>query len=99
MDRARLRSGPSGNVVVMIDRPAGAVNAALRPLMKRLAMSSGAEATGPPSRGAREHVAPAQRVGGAPAEEEQTAVAQDVAADDPLESRGGQVEFGTDGRQ
>ena len=49
MESARLRSGPSGNVVVMIDRPAGAVKAALRPLMKRLAMSSGPESTSPPS--------------------------------------------------
>src|SRR5213593_2771497 len=31
-DRALLRAGPSANVVVMIDRPAGAVNAALTPL-------------------------------------------------------------------
>ena len=32
--------GPSANVVVMIERPAGAVNAALTPLMKRVAISS-----------------------------------------------------------
>ena len=49
MDRARLRSGPSAKVVVMMDRPAGAVKAALRPLMKRLAISSGPESTSPPS--------------------------------------------------
>src|SRR5919201_2377744 len=45
---ARLRAGPSANVVVMIDRPAGAVNAALTPLMKRVAMSSAPSFASPP---------------------------------------------------
>ena len=40
MDSARLRAGPSANVVVMIDRPAGAVKAALTPLMKRVTVRS-----------------------------------------------------------
>ena len=107
MDRARLRSGPSGNVVVMIDRPAGAVKAALSPLMKRLAMSRGAgvdesaeeRGEGEDSQGHQEDLAPAQQVGGAAAEQQQAAVAEDVAADDPLQGRGGQAEVGADGRQ
>ncbi len=49
MDRARLRCGPSLKVVVMIDRPAGAVKAALSPLTNRLAMRSGPESTSPPN--------------------------------------------------
>jgi hypothetical protein len=37
---ALLRAGPSANVVVRIDSPAGAVNAALIPLMNRVAIRS-----------------------------------------------------------
>ncbi len=48
MLRARFRAGPSGNVVVMIDNAAGAVNAALAPLMKRAAISSEPSLTRPP---------------------------------------------------
>ena len=37
---ARFRIGPSGNVVVSRDSPAGAVTAAAMPLMNRAAISS-----------------------------------------------------------
>ena len=46
---ARLRAGPSANVVVMIDRLAGAVNAAAAPLRKRVATSSVPSFTSPPA--------------------------------------------------
>jgi hypothetical protein len=46
---ARLRRGPSWNVVVSSDSPAGAVNAAAIPLMKRAAMSRPALLTSPPN--------------------------------------------------
>ena len=36
---ALLRAGPSAKLVVMMDRPAGAVKAAETPLMKRVAIS------------------------------------------------------------
>jgi hypothetical protein len=48
MASARLRFGPSLNVVVMIDRPAGAVNAALMPLTMRVSTSSVPSLTSPP---------------------------------------------------
>ncbi len=96
--------GPSWNVVVRMDRAAGAVKAAASPLMKRLAMSSAAVVDEPAEqRGRREdgrrrgRPAPAEQVGGAPAEQQQPAVAQDVAADDPLQGVGGQPELGLDG--
>ena len=49
MESARLRFGPSVKVVVMIDRPAGAVNAALAPFRKRVSTSSVPESTRPPA--------------------------------------------------
>ncbi len=47
---ALLRSGPSRNVVVMIDRAAGAMNAAAMPLTTRVRMSSQPLVTRPPTR-------------------------------------------------
>ena len=99
-----MRSGPSGNVVVMIERPAGAVNPAAMPLMKRAAISSGPLLTSAPDeRREREHderddqhALAAEQVGRAPAEQQETAVAQHVAADDPLQGRGGEIEVGFD---
>ena len=88
----------------MIERPAGAVKPAAAPLMKRAAIRSGPLSTSAPSSDAtREHgerddqhaLAPEQ-VGGAAAEQQQAAVAEHVAADDPLQGRGGEVEVGVD---
>jgi hypothetical protein len=45
---ARLRAGPSANVVVMIERLAGAVKAAAAPLRKRVATSSVPSLVSPP---------------------------------------------------
>jgi hypothetical protein len=47
--------------------------------------------------GDEEHAAAAEQVGGAPAEQQQPAVTQDVPADDPLQRVGGQAEIGLDG--
>ena len=88
----------------MIERPAGAVNAAAAPLMKRAAISSGAavdeRAEQRREREHRErhqqHAPPAEQVRGAPAEQQQAAVAEHVSADDPLQGRGGEVEVGID---
>ena len=44
-----------------------------------------------------EDVASTEQVRGATAEQEQAAVAEDVGTDQPLQGRGGQVEFGADG--
>ena len=104
MPSARLRSGPSGNVVVMIESPAGAVKPAAAPLMKRAAISSGPLSTSAPSSDAPANTTSAtirtrlrpEQVGRPPAEQEQPAVAEHVAADDPLEGRGGEVEVGVD---
>ena len=80
MDRARLRIGPSAKLVVMIERPAGAVKAALTPLMKRVAISSepsfdqAAEGGGDDEDAQRdqEDPPPSQEVGQAPAEQQET---------------------------
>ncbi len=50
MANARLRLWPSLKVVVMIDRPAGAVNAALMPLSRRVITSSVPSFTKPADR-------------------------------------------------
>ncbi len=39
-DRARLRAGPSGKVVLMMASPVGAVRAAQKPFTKRVAIST-----------------------------------------------------------
>ena len=104
MPSARLRAGPSAKVVVMIESPAGAVNAAAAPLTKRAAISSGPLSTSAPSSdAAREHRqraeqhAPApEQVGRAPAEQQQAAVAEHVTAHHPLQGRGGEAEVGVD---
>ena len=104
---ARVRMGPSWNVVVSSDSPAGAVNAAAMPLMNRAAISRPTLLTSPPNseatanraRAARKTRAPAQQVGGAAAEQQQAAVAEHVAADHPLQRRRGQPEVGADGGQ
>ncbi len=49
MVSALLRAGPSANVVVMIDRPAGAVKAAAMPLTKRVMTSTVPSSTTAPS--------------------------------------------------
>ena len=107
MLRARLRSGPSRKVVVMIDRPAGAVNAADAPLRKRVTTSrvplfdETAERRGDGEDGQRDQQRPpaAEQVGGAPAEQQQAAVPEHVARDDPLQLRGREVQVGVDGGQ
>jgi hypothetical protein len=58
---ARLRCGPSANVVVMIDRLAGAVNAAATPLMNRATISGPALLTRPPNSDATANTASAER--------------------------------------
>ena len=47
----------------------------------------------------QEDPAAAEQVGGTAAEQQQTAVAEHVAVDDPLQRGGRQAQFGTDGRQ
>ena len=77
----------------MIERPAGAVNAALMPLITRVMHEQRAVVDEPADRrGDDEHGEPdkqyaptAEQVGGAAAEQQQTAVAEHVAGDDPLE--------------
>lgn len=102
-----LRTGPSVKLVVMIEKPAGALNAALTPVTNRAAMRSGPSVAKPPSAVATAnttsepisiHAAPEQ-VGGAPAEQQETAEAEDVTADHPLQRGGGQTELGADRRQ
>ena len=61
MPEARLRAGPSANVVVMIERPPGAVNAAAAPLTKRVAISRVPSSTSPPSSEATVKTASATR--------------------------------------
>ncbi len=61
MLNARLRIGPSGNVVVSSDMPAGAVNAAAMPLTNRAAMSSPATLVRPPSNDRMANAASAAR--------------------------------------
>ena len=100
MLNARLRIGPSGNVVVSSDMPAGAVNAAAMPLTNRARdeqpgdVGQAAEQGQHGERGERgeEHPAPAEQVGRAAAEQQQAAVAEHVPADDPLQRRRGQAE-------
>ncbi len=107
MLNARLRIGPSGNVVVSSDMPAGAVNAAAMPFRNRAAdeqaghAGEAAEQGQDGERGERgeEDPPPAEQVGGAAAEQQQAAVAEDVSADDPLQRRRGQAKRRPDGRQ
>ena len=98
-----MRAGPSANVVVMMDRPAGAVNAARGALdeaggdraacRRRPGRRAARRRRRPPAR--RSGSAPAaEQVGGAAAEQQQAAVAEHVAADDPLQLGGGQAEVG-----
>ena len=47
----------------------------------------------------QEHAPTPEKVGGAPAEQDETAVAEHVGADDPLQRRGRQVQIGADRRQ
>ncbi len=58
---ARLRAGPSAKVVVMIESAAGAVKAALMPLMNLAAISRPPSSTSPPSREATAKTASATR--------------------------------------
>ena len=99
-----MRAGPSAKLVVMIERPAGAVNAALTPLMKRVAMSrepsfdEAAEGGGDDEDAERdeEHAPAAEQVGRAAAQEQEAAVAEHVGAHDPLQRAGRQVEVVAD---
>ena len=101
---ARLRAGPSANVVVMIERLAGAVNAAAAPLRKRVAIEQGAVVDHPAEdrreredrQRADQHAPAPEQVGEAPAEQQQAAVAEHVAGHDPLQRGGGEVEVGAD---
>ena len=58
---ARVRMGPSWNVVVSSDSPAGAVNAAAMPLMNRAAISRPTLLTSPPNSDATANRARAAR--------------------------------------
>ena len=91
----------------MIERPAGAVNAAATPLTKRVAISSVPSSTRPPRAEAtantpseiEEHAPAAEQVGGAAAEQQEAAVAEHVGGDDPLQRAGRHAEVGLDRRQ
>ena len=99
-----MRAGPSANVVVMIERPAGAVNAALTPLTKRVDDEERAVVREAAERGGddedaerdQEHPPAAEQVGGAAAEQQEAAVAEHVGADDPLERARRHVQVGAD---
>ena len=99
-----MRAGPSAKFVVMIERPVGAVNAAARPLTKRVRISSGPVLTRPPASEASAKTASAirktlrrpSRSAVRPPSEQQAAVAEDVAADQPLQGGRGEVELGAD---
>jgi hypothetical protein len=102
MLRARLRSGPSAKVVVMIDRPAGAVKAAAAPLEEarddeqRAVVDEPARGRGDGEDGQGDEQRPpaAEQVRGPAAQQQEAAVAEHVAGDDPLQLRGRQVQVG-----
>jgi hypothetical protein len=52
MDSALLRSRPSAKLVVMMEKPVGAVKAAARPFTNRVAMRMAGSSTSPPRRDA-----------------------------------------------
>ena len=96
-----MRAAPSRKLVVMIDSPAGAVNAALTPLMKRAVVDDSAERRGDDEDGERryEDAATAEQIGGAATEEQEPAVAEDVRAHDPLERARRHVQVGANRRK
>ena len=97
---ARLRGGPSGNVVVISDSAAGATmaraDALQRPGAEQPRLGGGEPAE---QRGRREQddagdedPAPAQDVAGPAAEQQQAAEGQRVGVDDPLQARAGEAQ-------
>ena len=83
------------------------MNAALTPLMKRVAIRSEPAVAKPAERGRddedaerdQEDAPPAEQVGGAAAEQQEAAVAEHVGAHDPLQRARRQVQVGADRRQ
>src|SRR5580692_9384140 len=83
---ARVRSAPSGKLVVMRDSAAGATIAAPAPWMTRAVISSTGSWARPP----------AKQVGGPAAQDEQAAERDGVPGDDPLHGVRGHVQLPLD---
>jgi hypothetical protein len=94
-------------VVVMIDRPAGAMKAAATPVAARATMSIQGSLASAPSPVKREEdrecdeedPAPPEEICRAAAEEHESSVTEDVRADDPLQLAGLHGQVGADRRQ
>ena len=97
---ALLRSGPSANVVEMMDRAVGVMIAAPTPWIARAAISAPGDQASPHSSEAsvkssepdHEQPAAAEQVGGTAAQQEQTGEGERVGADHPLQPLLGEVE-------
>ena len=93
---ALLRSAPSGNVVITIDSAVGVMTAAATPWTARAVSSAALVPASPAPSDASanrpvpsdEHPAAPEQVGGAPAQQEQTAEAEQVGAQHPLQIPG-----------
>ena len=102
-----MRSAPSANVSARIDSAAGAVSAAPRPwtaaggdeLAQRAGQAGGQRRRREQGEAGDQHVAPAEQVGGPPAEQQEAAERQAVGDDDPLQVGLGDAEVGLDRRQ
>src|SRR5262249_7368235 len=104
---ARLRSRPSVNVVVRMDRAAGESNAAPSPWRARKPISEPSdqarplrsEADGEEDESCGENAPTPEQVGEPPAEQQQAAEEDGVRGDDPLQALLAEVEVGLDRRQ
>ena len=104
---AMLRSRPSANIVVRIDRAAGASSAPPSPWVARKAISEPSDQAKPASReltvksddAGDEQRATAEQVGHPAAEQQEAAEHERVGGDHPLEARLGEVQVGLDRRQ
>jgi hypothetical protein len=107
MEMALFRAEPSAKLVVMMERPAGAVKAALTPLEEsrrdqerpviRETTQHGCDEE--EAERDQEHAAASEQVRPSAAEQQEPAVAQDVRAHDPLQRAGGHAEVLADRRQ
>ena len=104
---ARLRGGPSGNVVVTSDSAVGATIAPPTPCSARAAsdqaLRRGKSASQRREReqddAGDEHPAAAKNVSGPPTEQEQPAERQRIGVDHPLQARAGEAERPLDVRE
>jgi hypothetical protein len=107
MDSALLRSRPSAKLVVMMEKPVGAVKVARQALHepcgdedRGIIHEPTQEGSGREDRqGDEEDPAAAQEVREPAAQKQQAAVAEDVRGDNPLQGVRAKVQFMPDGRQ